>query len=310
MQIIREISNIKTHFDNGCVLTIGNFDGVHLGHQELIRKVVAEANILNVPSAVLIFEPHPQEFFYSENLCPARLSTLEDKLALLAKTSIDCVVIESFNEVFAKLKAQYFVKSILVEEFKIEKIVLGHDFRFGYKREGDFLLLEIMGNQHDFEALQMEAFLQNNQAVSSSLVRRLVEDNNFSEVKKMLGRDYSMYGTVIQRQQKGPALGYKAANIETKRKKQPLNGVYAVTIKGLKHVYNGVASIGQKAMSPTEKDLLEVHIFDFEQDITGQSIEVIFHKKCRDILAFSSGQELKEQIAKDIQETQIFFANQ
>ncbi len=310
MQIIREIANIVTHFENGCVLTIGNFDGVHLGHQELIRKVVAEAKTHNIPSAVLMFEPHPQEFFSSDDQCPARLLTLEDKLTFLSKTNIDYVVIESFNEGFSKLKAQRFVQNILVEKFKIKKLVIGHDFRFGYKRDGDVLLLETMGKTHDFEVLQMDSFLQNNQIVSSSLVRQLLEDNNFSEVKKMLGRNYSMYGTVIQGQQKGRELGYKTANIETKRKKPPLNGVYVVTIKVLERTFNGVACIGQKLMYSTEQNLLEVHIFDFEQDITGQSIEVIFHKKCRDMLAFRSKQEIKAQIAKDIQEAQIFFANQ
>jgi len=310
MEVIRGIKNIKDQFRSGSALTIGNFDGVHLGHKSLLQELTNAAQSTSSLSVVLLFEPHPQEFLGAGKSKHIRITTLEEKLLHLQTAGIDYVVVADFNSELASTMARDFVENILIDKFNIKTIILGYDFKFGYKREGDINLLNELGKKHAFEVMQVDAYLKGKEIVSSTLVRRLLKESSFSSVEGMLGRKYSMFGEVIEGQKTGRNLGFKTANIELKHNEIPLNGVYAVTIVGLDQDYQGVACIGMRTIAPNDNHLLEVHILDFNVDIYGISIEVVFHMKIRELHKFSSTVELKRAIGMDIQETQRFFAIQ
>lgn len=341
MQVFRGIS----HFERFCknqnfcsFLTIGNFDGVHRGHLKLIKEVttLAESYKQHNPKVVLktiilTFEPHPKEFFDIAN-APTRLSTLHEKLRLLANTKIDYVVVCPFNADFAKISANDFVQKILCDIFNIKKVFIGDDFRFGAKRQGDFKFLQEIGKTQKFDVFSMQTFFehnpensQNNERISSSLIRKALWDGDLQRANNLLGRIYSIDGQVRSGQQLGRKLGFATANLFVRHNPVPMQGVFAVEISGKffkKYTQNlveksknqqrffGVANLG---MRPTINDnqkmrsILEVHIFDFNQNIYGEHIEVLFHKKLRNEQKFNSLEELQKQIYIDCQKARDFF---
>lgn len=333
MQLLRGLHNPglgESGVENTrCVATIGNFDGVHLGHQAIIQQVVTEAQKRKLPSVIIIFEPQPMEFFKGQD-APARLMRFREKFLALSSFELDYVFCLKFDAKLSALTAEEFVKQVLVCHLNIEHLVVGDDFRFGGDRQGDFRLLKRLSDSLGFTventqtiraqsscltdeecALDEHDFLQR---ASSTFVRELLAVGEFAKVAQLLGRPYSFSGRVVHGQKLGRQLGFPTANINLKRVSSPLSGVFAITIKCGKmesnRIYNGVANVGCKPTVGKFKSLLEVHIFDFDKDIYGEHVDVMFHQKIREEKRFSGVEELKKQIKQDEEVARSFFASQ
>ncbi|MBH0026575.1 bifunctional riboflavin kinase/FAD synthetase [Pseudoalteromonas sp. SWN29] len=298
MELIRGIHNIRPHHF-GCVLTIGNFDGVHLGHAEVLKGLLIDAKAHSLPSTVMLFEPQPQEFFAKDN-APARLTRLRDKLRLLSDVGIERVICISFNQQFANMHAEQFVNEILIKKLGVKALTVGDDFKFGKQRQGNFDLLASMGKQVGMDVKSTASFRQLNARVSSTLIRDALASGDLASAKIMLGHDYAISGRVIHGWKRGRELGFRTANIALKRQVCPVNGVFAVqaTIAG-KQIF-GVANVGNKPTFNGTRALLEVHLFDFAQDIYGQFMHVELIKKLRNEKKFETLTQLTAQIATDV----------
>lgn len=297
MQLIRGIHNIG-HSDHGCVLTIGNFDGVHKGHQRVVSALVSKAKALNCVSAVLVFEPQPQELFAPDK-APARLCRLRDKYALLAELGVQRLICVNFNVKFANQSAEQFIEHLLVEKLGIKHLIVGDDFHFGKNRQGDFTMLTQAGKKYGFEVTDTASCKLANCRVSSTAIRQALAQDNLQNVENMLGRPYSIIGKVFHGDKRGRQLGFPTANVLLKRQKSPLDGVFAVKVKTNNGVFNGVANIGARPTINGVRHQLEVHIFDFSDDIYGQCIEVIIIKKLRQVMKFDNLAALTAQIQLD-----------
>jgi riboflavin kinase/FMN adenylyltransferase len=298
MELIRGIHNIRTQH-NGCVLTIGNFDGVHLGHAEVLKGLLNDAKKHNLPSTVMLFEPQPQEFF-AKNNAPARLTRLRDKLRLLANLGIERVICISFNQQFANMQAEQFVSEILINKLGVKALTVGDDFRFGKQRRGNFKLLAQMGKTVHMDVKSTASFRQLNARVSSTLIREALANGELGQAKSMLGHNYAISGRVIHGWKRGRELGFRTANIALKRQVCPVNGVFAVQISLDERTLYGVANIGNKPTFNGTRALLEVHLFDFAQEIYGQFMHVELIKKLRDEQKFETLTQLTAQIATDV----------
>ena len=310
MELIRGIHNLKAEH-KGCVLSIGNFDGVHLGHKLVLSRLALEAKRLDLPSTALIFEPQPAELFKGKH-APARLSRMRDKYEQLQTLSLDRLLCLNFSTEFAKLSADEFIESLLVNRLGVKFLVVGDDFCFGYQRQGNFKLLKEAGEKFGFEVIDTQSLMQDDHRISSSGIRNALSIGDLEAAEAMLGRKFSVSGRVCHGKKLGRTIGVPTANVSLKRKVSPISGVFVVSIVGLKEglenkTYYGVANIGN---SPTVKNdnkaQLEVHIFDFNRDIYGQQIEVTLHKRLRDEIRFESFDQLKEQINKDIKQAKAF----
>ncbi|GAA5138706.1 bifunctional riboflavin kinase/FAD synthetase [Thalassotalea piscium] len=301
MQLVRGIHNIelKTQFSRqGCVLTIGNFDGVHLGHGRVINALVAKAKARGVPSAVMVFEPQPQELF-SPNTAPARLTRLRDKYVLLKRLGVDYLICVNFNRKFSNLSATEFVEHLLVNKLNIKHLIIGDDFHFGKNRKGDFSMLLAAGKRFNFTVSDTASFKLENCRISSTEIRKALVEGNLADAEKMLGRPYAIIGRVFHGDKRGRELGFPTANILLKRRVSPVSGVYVVKVHTQYGAFDGVANIGQRPTILGVRQQLEVHIFDFEQIIYGQIIEVELLYKLREEIRFASLTELTAQIAID-----------
>lgn len=304
MELIRGLINIKPKHKN-CALTIGNFDGMHLGHQQLLKTLKKNAEKLNLPATVMLFEPQPNEYFLHDNI-PPRLMKLREKLKILKQLKIDRVICVRFNEYLADLSAEKFLTDILIEKLGAKYILVGNDFKFGARRKGDFELLK--KHATDFKAESMPSFLIDNQRVSSTQVRQALQKGDLNLAQKLLGGSFTMAGRVGHGDKRGRIIGFPTANIYLHRKAVPILGVYAVKVHGIGNkVYLGVANVGNRPTFDGTKSLLEVHIFDFEKDIYGQHVEIEFVHKLRDEKKYASFDLLKQQIFKDAQEAREFF---
>jgi len=300
MQLVRGIHNIQPK-DNGCVLTIGNFDGVHKGHQRVISALVAKAKMLNCVAAVLVFEPQPQELFAPDK-APARLCRLRDKYALLAELGVQRLICVNFTRQFANQSAEQFIEHLLVEKLGIKHLIVGDDFHFGKNRVGDFAMLAQAGKTFGFAVSDTASCKMANCRVSSTAIRAALEQDNLSDVENMLGRPYSIIGKVFHGDKRGRQLGFPTANVLLKRRKSPLRGVFAVKIKTNNGTFNGVANIGARPTVQGMRQQLEVHIFNFDTDLYGQCIEVIIKKKLRQVMKFADLSALTAQIKLDCQQ--------
>ncbi|MCG6201748.1 bifunctional riboflavin kinase/FAD synthetase [Psychromonas antarctica] len=299
MELLRGIHNIKAGH-RGCVLSIGNFDGIHLGHSAVLSRLLVEANRIKVPATVLIFEPQPEELFAGDN-APARLSRLRDKFVQLDKQGIDRLLCISFTHQFANLSAQDFIEELLIEKLDVKFLVVGDDFHFGYQRQGDFKLLQEAGQKYGFEVVDTRSLLQQQQRISSSRIRDFLATGELQQAALMLGRKYSITGRVGHGQKLGRTIGVPTANLLLKRRVSPVSGVFVVSILGINDkTYQGVANIGQRPTVQGIRQQLEVHLFDFYGDLYGSLLEVVLEKKLRDEVRFDSFAELKIQIDKDI----------
>lgn len=308
MQLIRGIHNIQLtdeYKGKGCVLTIGNFDGVHLGHQRVIKALIEKAKELNAEPVVMVFEPQPQELFNPSG-APARLTRLRDKYALLKKLGIKRLLCVNFNRKFASLTAQQFVQNLLVEQLHIKYLIIGDDFKFGKNRQGDFTMLQKSGIEYGFGVQDTKSFKLEQCRISSTEIRNALFDDDFAKAQSMLGRPYSIIGRVFHGDKRGRQIGFPTANLLLKRRVSPVSGVYAVQVILKDEKYYGVANIGNRPSVSGTRQQLEVHIFDFNRAIYGESIEVVMLKKLREEQKFSSIEALTNQIKKDSEQARQF----
>ena len=287
--------------------TIGNFDGVHLGHQAILDKLNVTAKQLNLASMLITFEPSPQEFFLGAN-SPARLTRLQEKLALLEHLKLDYVVILAFESWLANKNAKQFVGEILQQKLQVNYLLVGDDFRFGKNRLGNFSLLQAMADEKSFRVERNPTITLHTERVSSSRIRLALENGELATAERLLGRPYSMLGQVAIGQQRGRTIGFPTANIFLKRHRSPVLGVYAVKVYGLnKEVVYGVANVGNRPTVDGTRSLLEIHLFNFSEDIYGQNIQVEFCHKLRSEQHFANIDLLKQQIAKDSAQASDYF---
>lgn len=314
MELIRGHYNLRPRH-HGCVATVGNFDGVHLGHQAVLGQVCEKAAALGLPSAVVTFEPHPQEFFNPARV-PLRLTGFREKMQILRRYAIDRVLCLRFNRALARLTAREFIDRILVDALGIGCLVIGGDFRFGFGREGDVALLQAAGARQGFQVIPMHAFEVDGVRVSSTRIREALQTGDLAMAEKLLGRSYRLAGRVFEGDHRGRLLGFPTANIhlhrrvlaEAERRCAPLSGVFAVKIYGLEcEPLPGVANIGVRPTVDGTKPLLEVHLLDFDQDIYGRHVQVEFLAKLRDEQRFDGLDGLKRQIRNDVARTREFF---
>ncbi|MGD9152075.1 MAG: bifunctional riboflavin kinase/FAD synthetase [Gammaproteobacteria bacterium] len=296
---------------NGCAASVGNFDGVHLGHKAILQRVKNVSQKLNLPSLVIIFEPQPEEYFKGIN-CSARLTRLREKLQFLREFEIDYIYIMPFTEIIANLSAEQFVKDFLAGCLKIKYLVIGDDFCFGHDRAGNFNYLKKVSKQYGFEIESSRTIAmsdhEHKQRISSTWVREALHAGDLQLAAKLLGRDYSMCGRVVHGEKIGRTLNFPTANIFLHRQNTPISGVFAVRVFGVKNqpVF-GVANIGSRPTVGGSKPILEVHLFDFDQDIYGFYVRVEFLHKLRDEKLFDSFELLQMQIEQDITDAERFF---
>lgn len=307
--VIRGLQGLRP-WHRGSVVTLGTFDGVHLGHQAILRQVNTKARALNLPSVVVIFEPQPHEFFSGER-APARLMRFREKLLALFAAGVDRVLCLHFNRQLSRLSAREFVETTLIEGLGVQHLVIGDDFHFGSDRCGDYAFLQQMGTEFGFDVTDTHTFEVDGARVSSTRIRAVLDKGDFTEAARLLGRPYRISGYVQQGQKLGRQLGAPTANVNLRRYRSPLAGVFAVRVAipdGSE--YNGVANIGVRpTVNGLEKPILEVNLFDFSGELYGQLIEVEFKKKLRAEQRFESVDALKAQIQRDMAQARACFAN-
>ncbi len=307
MEIIHGLYSLKPRHKN-CVLTIGNFDGVHHGHQLLLAHLVAKGRELGVPSLLLTFEPLPREFFAGSSV-PARLTRFREKITLLQRTDLDRVLCLPFNERTRRTSAQWVIEELLHNLLGIRYVVVGDDFRFGKDQAGDYEMLKKAGDHYGFGVSQLGTLTFEHERVSSSRIREVLAEGNFELAEKLLGHPYFIMGRVVYGRQLGRQLGSPTANIRLQRYRAALDGVYAVRVGGLDRTYEGVANIGVRPTVDGKEPLLEVHLFDFARDIYGELLTVEFLHKIRDERTFAGLDALKTQIQADIRTAKSWYAD-
>lgn len=294
-----------------CALTIGNFDGVHRGHQVMLAALRARADELGLPACVLTFEPHPREFFAVQRAlpAPARILTERDKLDALARSRIDRVCIAHFNESLAALSAERFISEMIVDGLQARYLLVGDDFRFGARRVGDFELLAERSAGSGFELARMASVCEGADRISSSAVRAALGSGDFERVSNLLGRRYSISGHVIHGRQLGRDLGFPTLNLRIPFERPALSGIFVVEVEGLgDRALPGVANLGTRpAVERDGRPLLEVHLFDFDREVYGDLVRVVFLAKLRDEANFADLGALREQIARDTLAARAFF---
>ncbi len=307
MTFIRDLQGLQAG-DQRSVVTIGSFDGVHLGHQAILKQVTEKAAELGLPSLAMTFEPQPQEFFTGEK-APARLMRLREKVDALLAFGIDQVVCLQFNRTLRALTGTEFVQKVLVEGLGTKYLIVGDDFRFGCDRSGDFTMLSAMGKTYDFAVQDTKTLAIDGQRISSTLVRQTLECADFDQAAKLLGRPFSIKGRVAYGQQLGRELGFPTANVQLNRYSAPLNGVYAVLVDIDGTRYQGAANVGVRpTVGDLVKPILEVHLLDFDADLYGRRIEVEFVTKIRDEEKFTTLDKLVEHIQRDVKQIRAWFS--
>jgi riboflavin kinase/FMN adenylyltransferase len=300
MRVIRGLIN-QPRMPRGCVATIGNFDGVHLGHQAVITKLAVKGREMNLPVVVILLEPQPLEYFRSRKV-PARLSRLREKVILLGRLPVDEVLILRFDQRLSNLTPAEFVSRILVRGLATKYLVVGDDFRFGRNREGDYAMLQDLASEAGFLVEDTGSHNVESQRVSSTLIRDALAVGDLDRAEGFLGRPFSMVGRVVHGRKQGRLIGFPTANIPLFRKNSPIRGVFAVTMFGSMNCeWRGIANVGiRPTFGGTPHFLLEVHIFDCEADLYGRNVKVRFHEKIRNEYRFASVDELKLQIGLDV----------
>jgi riboflavin kinase/FMN adenylyltransferase len=307
MRLIRGLHNLRPDH-HGSAVTIGNFDGLHRGHQAVLQQLHQRASEQGFMTTVMTFEPTPQEFFAPQT-APARLQRLRDKLTLLQTLGVDQVLCVRFNRTLAELSAAEFVDRILVKGLNVGFLVVGDDFRFGKGREGDFAFLSQAGRRAGFEVVSTQTFCHGDDRISSTRIREALERGDMVAAEGMLGRTYRICGRVAPGQQRGRTIGFHTANIRLHRLKSPVRGVFAVKVFGLGNgAVEGVANIGTRPTVDGSHLVLEVHLFDFDQDIYGRYLDVEFCRKLRNEKKFESFDLLRQQIARDAEQARQYFS--
>ena len=302
MQLIRGLHNLKNHA--GSVVTIGNFDGVHIGHKKIIARLVEKAKELGLPSVLISFSPTPQCFFGLEQ---ATLSNFKEKHALLKQLGLDEHLLIHFNQKFSQLEASEFIQKILLDRLNIKHCLIGDDFRFGNERKGDFNLLKSLSKKHGFSVEDTKSILCNKDRASSSKIRDFLKNGKMDLAAQMLGRDFSISGKIIHGEKKGRSINFPTINIPIRRKISPVLGVFAVEVLLDEKIHQGICNIGSRPTVGGVKILLEVFLFNFSQEVYGHHAKVVFKNKLREEVKFDSFEALKQQIKKDEQTAKNYF---
>lgn len=307
MELIRGLHNLRPRH-RGCVATIGAFDGVHRGHQKVLQQLMEKGRELGLPSTVVILEPLPREYF-APLKAPPRLMSFREKFIALRDLGIDRVLRIRFTEAFSKVAAEDFILDAFVAKLGVRYIVVGDDLRFGRDRGGDFNLLRRLGDENGYQVVDTNTLKEDNDRVSSTRIRQALQQADFELAEQLLGKPYSISGRVVIGQQLGRTLGVPTANLKLQRLRTALSGVYAVEVRCAgPDLVCGVANVGTRpTVGDLTKAILEVHLLDFDCDIYGKNIEVIFRKKIRDEKKFSSLDELKANIHSDIAQGRSYF---
>lgn len=282
-------------------LTLGIYDGVHLGHQKIIRRVVERAKEIGGMSCVVTFDPHPREVLIPDT-APDLLTSTKKKIELLEALGLDAVCLIRFTREFAQVEARKFVKDFLINTLRTRAIVEGYDWRFGKGRKGDVELLREIGKDNGYEVEQVDGVVIDGQVVSSTLIRELVLEGNLDKAAAYLGREYSITGDIVEGSRMGREIGFPTANIEPHHEAIPPNGIYAVRVDVAGERKNGTLNIGVRpTVTEEKKRTIEVHIMDFYRDIYNEEIEVTFVERLRDEKKFPSVEALTDQIKKDVE---------
>ncbi|BCB09270.1 riboflavin biosynthesis protein [Vreelandella venusta] len=307
MHVIRGLHNL-TAAHRGCVATIGNFDGVHRGHQAILQQCREHAARLKVPLTVVVFEPQPREFFAGDQ-APPRLTRLREKVRLLRDHGAEQVLCLPFNDALRSLTGREFIDQVLIEGLGVQHLVVGDDFRFGCDRRGDFTLLETVGQVEGFGVEHTRTFKVDDERVSSSRVRTLLASGNFDVAARLLGRSYSLHGRVVRDQQLGRTIGVPTANLPLLPQPLTLRGVFAVVAELANgQRYPAVANVGFRPTVGSKRPTLEVHLLDFSGDLYGQRLTVYPCARLRGEVQFDDFDALKTQIEHDQARARRYFA--
>lgn len=283
----------------GSVVTIGAYDGLHLGHRKLLASVIAEARARQLPAAVMSFEPTPKEYF-AKDRPPARLMRFREKFEALAEAGIDVFYCPRFNREMTAIRADTFIRQLLIQSLNMRHLVIGDDFHFAARREGNTATLQRAGRALGYSVEQVDSVTVNGIRVSSTAIREALAGGDMDLARQLLGRDYRMSGKVIRGAQLGRQLGYPTANVNLNRRLSPVHGIFAVRVSGIADApLDAVASVGTRPTFMGTKPLLEVHIFDFDSDIYGRYIQVDFVARLRDEEKFENAAALVEQMHRD-----------
>ncbi|MEM7027384.1 MAG: bifunctional riboflavin kinase/FAD synthetase [Pseudomonadota bacterium] len=304
MEFIRGINNLS---DNSSTVaaTIGNFDGVHLGHQAILQTLKSVADKAGMLSTIVIFEPQPIEYFAPDS-APSRLTRLREKLQEFRRHNIDRVVCIKFDSNLANLSANEFVKQILIDGLNVKALIIGDDFRFAKNREGNFQTLVNAGAEYGFEVQKMQTFYSSGERVSSTLIREALATGQIINANQMLGRPYRISGRIVHGEKRGRKIGFATANIELKRYQSPVHGIFSGRVFGISdEAMDAVIYVGSRPVYNGERVLLEVHILNFEQDIYGKQIQIEFIEKLRGDANFDTEEEMIKQIHVDIEHAKI-----
>ncbi len=305
MRLINDVTQFKEALPR-LVLTIGSFDGVHLGHQRILREVVAEARKRSGTAASMTLQPHPREYFSPQN-APNILTDDEKKTELMEKIGLDVFFYLPFNSLIANMERQVFVEKILLERCNAEMILVGHDFAFGKGAEGNYAYLKSISSEYGFEVTEIPPLILHGERVSSTLIREAVLQGELDKAEVFLGRRYAISGTVLAGRGMGKKLGFPTANIEPHNKTIPAHGVYVAEViyQGQKHA--AAINIGIAPTIRHEDIMIEAHILDFDKNIVDERIEIVFHKRLRPEAKYDSYDALISAIHKDVEAVRSYF---
>lgn len=308
MELIRGFHNFRPRH-RGCVATIGAFDGVHRGHQAVLRQLLEKSREYGLPSTVVVFEPLPREFL-SPDAAPPRLMSFREKFEAIRELGIDRVVRIRFTDSLRNMSADEFITTLFVKNLGAKYIVVGDDLRFGRDRSGDFDLLRKFGARDGFDVMDTATLQYDGERVSSTRIREVLGQGDFALAERLLGRPYSIAGRVIVGQQLGRTIGAPTANIQLRRLRSPLSGVFAVQVAGVgDELLPAVANVGVRpTVGDLKKAILEVHVLNFDGDLYRRNIRVLFREKLRNEIKFDSLDALREQIARDIEQARNYFS--
>lgn len=313
MELIRSLHNLRDHHQK-CVATIGNFDGIHLGHQAIISQLKEIAGKHDLPTVIITFEPQPQEYFSPGN-APARLTRLREKIEEMERLSVDRLICLRFDSELASLSPRDFVKRLLIEGLDIRHLVVGDDFRFGKDRQGDYATLEKMADEFGYQLEHTNTCSFAGERISSTRIRQALANDDLNLARELLGRDYAISGRVVHGDKRGKSLGFPTANMELHRLHSPVAGVYVTRVHIMRRrqgtdetIHPAVTSVGTRPMFDGEGMRLETHILDFNESLYAKHIRVVFLKKLRAEDNFSNVDDLIKAIATDIENARQYFA--
>lgn len=313
LQLVKIHRNLNSFHASNPVLTIGTFDGVHLGHRKIIDTLRDRAKMINGESVIFTFDPHPRKVVGPEELSIRLLTTLEEKIALFEQSGIDHLIIYPFTAEFSSLTYEEFVETILVGQIHLRFLVVGYDHKFGKNRQGGFEFLQQCASRFDFRIEKLDVLLMNQANVSSTKIREAIQLGDFETANTFLGYPFALHGTVVEGQKLGRKIQFPTANVQASDPDKiiPGYGVYAVQVRVQGKSFHGMLNIGSRPTVNNNADnrSIEVHIFDFEAEVYGEPIEVVFYKKLREEQKFPSLEALKDQLAQDKADTLAWFQN-